>query len=38
MKGANRQAVQQQLTREFGTSYFFYYTFDLSRLAGTPQG
>ncbi len=38
LKGSNRQAVQQQLTREFGTSYFFYYTFELSRLAKKPQG
>jgi len=38
LKGSNRQAVQQQLTRQFGTSYFFYYTFELSRLTETPQG
>ena len=33
----NRQAVLQQLTREFGTSYFFYYRFTISRSAGTSQ-
>ena len=36
MQGRNRQVVLQQLTREFGTSYFFYYRFTLSRLASTP--
>ena len=32
----NRQVVLQQLIREFGTSYFFYYRFTISRQAGTP--
>lgn len=35
MQGHNRKGALQQLTREFGTGYFFYYTFTVSRLAGT---
>ena len=38
MQPQNRQAVLQQLIREFGTSYFFYYRFTVSRQAGTQQG
>jgi len=33
----NRQVVLQQLIREFGTSYFFYYRFTISKSAGTRQ-
>ncbi|MFC1634977.1 DUF6057 family protein [Planctomycetota bacterium] len=36
MQPQNRQAVLQQLVREFGTSYFFYYRFTVSRQTGTP--
>ncbi len=35
MQGPNRQDILQQLIREFGTSYFFYYRFTVSRPAGT---
>jgi len=34
MQPLNRQAVLQQLIREFGTSYFFYYRFTISKPAG----
>jgi len=34
MEAHNRQVVLQRLIREFGTSYFFYYKFTASRLAG----
>ena len=37
MQPQNRQAVLQRLIQEFGTSYFFYYRFTISRPAGTPQ-
>ncbi len=37
MQAHDRQVVLQHLIREFGTSYFFYYKFTASRLAGTPQ-
>jgi hypothetical protein len=37
MQPQNRQAVLQRLVREFGTSYFFYYRFTISRPAGAPQ-
>jgi hypothetical protein len=37
MQPRNRQRVLPQLAREFGTSYFFYYTFTVSRQTGTPQ-
>jgi hypothetical protein len=33
MQPANRQAVLQQLLREFGTSYFFYYRFTMAEPA-----
>jgi hypothetical protein len=36
MQPQNRQAVLGQLIREFGTSYFFYYRFTVSRQAETP--
>ena len=36
MQSQNRQVVLQQLIREFGTSYFFYYRFTVSRQAKTP--
>ena len=36
MQAQDRQVVLRQLIREFGTSYFFYYKFTVSRLAGVP--
>ncbi|MBN2315985.1 MAG: hypothetical protein JXM79_18810 [Sedimentisphaerales bacterium] len=37
MQPQNRQIVLQQLIREFGMSYFFYYRFTVSSPAGTSQ-
>ena len=36
MQAHNRQAVLQDLLREFGTSYFFYHRFAVSRPAASP--
>jgi hypothetical protein len=36
MQAQDRQVVLRQLIREFGTSYFFYHKFTVSRLAGVP--
>lgn len=35
MQPQNRQIVIQQLIQEFGTSYFFYYSFKVSKPTGT---
>lgn len=37
MQPQNRQASLEHLISEFGTSYFFYYQFTVSRLSRTPQ-
>ena len=37
MQPQNRQAVLQHLIGEFGTSYFFYYSFSVSRPAAAQQ-
>jgi hypothetical protein len=36
MQTHNRQAVLEQLVREFGTSYFFYYRFEIRRASAPP--
>ncbi len=36
MQGHSRKGLQQQLAREFGTGYFFYYAFTVARPAGMP--
>jgi hypothetical protein len=36
LRMSNQEPLLQQLAREFGTSYFFYYRFTLSRPASSP--